>query len=221
VRCATATLVSLYGTVLSNSTKGGIRLSYSKNPLGVRQTALSATSPILMPGAFGGAALLSPGGAPHHSASAAGAAFDPQGMGGGLLGAGHAYRPGAVGGHAFHPGQHQQHSQQQQQQQYYQPHAGTAAGGPGYYAVGGFGGRAPFPGAGGSLALGGLVGAFPKVPDSALASAGSPVWPAVGAAMKQAGPAMRVRGDLAGAADGPACEPHREGEERRAEAVGC
>lgn len=36
VRAATVAMESLYGTMLSNSTKGGIRLSYSKNPLGVR-----------------------------------------------------------------------------------------------------------------------------------------------------------------------------------------
>ncbi|KND03577.1 uncharacterized protein SPPG_01052 [Spizellomyces punctatus DAOM BR117] len=36
VQCATQALVQLYGNPLSNSTKGGIRLSYSKNPLGVR-----------------------------------------------------------------------------------------------------------------------------------------------------------------------------------------
>nr|KAJ3406609.1 cell cycle RNA binding protein whi3 [Polyrhizophydium stewartii] len=35
---ATASLFQLYGNHLSNSTKGGIRLSYSKNPLGVRQS---------------------------------------------------------------------------------------------------------------------------------------------------------------------------------------
>jgi hypothetical protein len=37
VHCATLALHELSGTPLSNSTKGGIRLSYSKNPLGVRQ----------------------------------------------------------------------------------------------------------------------------------------------------------------------------------------
>ncbi|KAJ3040835.1 hypothetical protein HDV00_010450 [Rhizophlyctis rosea] len=37
VQCATQALLQLYGNPLSNSTKGGIRLSYSKNPLGVRQ----------------------------------------------------------------------------------------------------------------------------------------------------------------------------------------
>ncbi|KAI8910113.1 hypothetical protein EDD86DRAFT_204564 [Gorgonomyces haynaldii] len=39
VHFATAALFQLYGTFLSNSTKGGIRLSYSKNPLGVRPPA--------------------------------------------------------------------------------------------------------------------------------------------------------------------------------------
>ncbi len=34
--------------MLSNSTKGGIRLSYSKNPLGVRQPSFSSmTSPVM------------------------------------------------------------------------------------------------------------------------------------------------------------------------------
>ncbi|KAJ3368230.1 hypothetical protein HDU91_000730 [Kappamyces sp. JEL0680] len=37
VHYATQALFQLYGNYLSNSTKGGIRLSYSKNPLGVRQ----------------------------------------------------------------------------------------------------------------------------------------------------------------------------------------
>src|SRR5690606_23700130 len=36
VECATQALTELYGNPLSNSVKGGIRLSYSKNPLGVR-----------------------------------------------------------------------------------------------------------------------------------------------------------------------------------------
>lgn len=36
VACATHAMQDLYGKMLSNSTKGGIRLSYSKNPLGVR-----------------------------------------------------------------------------------------------------------------------------------------------------------------------------------------
>lgn len=36
VTAATLALKNLYGRMLSNSVKGGIRLSYSKNPLGVR-----------------------------------------------------------------------------------------------------------------------------------------------------------------------------------------
>ena len=43
VRAATVAMESLYGTMLSNSTKGGIRLSYSKNPLGVRPTPPMST----------------------------------------------------------------------------------------------------------------------------------------------------------------------------------
>ncbi|RKP25184.1 hypothetical protein SYNPS1DRAFT_29072 [Syncephalis pseudoplumigaleata] len=37
IPCATHAMNELYGVPLSNSVKGGIRLSYSKNPLGVRQ----------------------------------------------------------------------------------------------------------------------------------------------------------------------------------------
>ncbi|TPX60889.1 hypothetical protein PhCBS80983_g01501 [Powellomyces hirtus] len=53
VQCATQALFQLYGNPLSNSTKGGIRLSYSKNPLGVR-TALPtpATTPNMMAAPF-------------------------------------------------------------------------------------------------------------------------------------------------------------------------
>jgi hypothetical protein len=42
VQYATQALFQLYGNPLSNSTKGGIRLSYSKNPLGVRPSAHTA-----------------------------------------------------------------------------------------------------------------------------------------------------------------------------------
>lgn len=38
IPCARKAMDSLYGTLLSSSTKGGIRLSYSKNPLGVRSS---------------------------------------------------------------------------------------------------------------------------------------------------------------------------------------
>ncbi|KAF9365179.1 hypothetical protein BGX34_011073 [Mortierella sp. NVP85] len=38
IECATMALNDLYGNPLSNSVKGGIRLSYSKNPLGVRNS---------------------------------------------------------------------------------------------------------------------------------------------------------------------------------------
>ncbi|KAI8822206.1 uncharacterized protein EV422DRAFT_495144, partial [Fimicolochytrium jonesii] len=49
VQCATQALFQLYGNPLSNSTKGGIRLSYSKNPLGVRASLpASAASVTLM-----------------------------------------------------------------------------------------------------------------------------------------------------------------------------
>ncbi|ORZ01284.1 hypothetical protein BCR43DRAFT_174148 [Syncephalastrum racemosum] len=39
VACASQALQELHGNMLSNSVKGGIRLSFSKNPLGVRQNA--------------------------------------------------------------------------------------------------------------------------------------------------------------------------------------
>ncbi|KAG0294839.1 hypothetical protein BGZ98_001604 [Dissophora globulifera] len=42
--CATQALNDLYGNPLSNSVKGGIRLSYSKNPLGVRNSTPSQLS---------------------------------------------------------------------------------------------------------------------------------------------------------------------------------
>ncbi|KAI8141725.1 hypothetical protein BJV82DRAFT_617292 [Fennellomyces sp. T-0311] len=43
VPCATQALHELYGNPLSNSVKGGIRLSFSKNPLGVRQPSFPGT----------------------------------------------------------------------------------------------------------------------------------------------------------------------------------
>ncbi|KAF9087404.1 hypothetical protein BGX23_008159 [Mortierella sp. AD031] len=44
VECATQALNDLYGNPLSNSVKGGIRLSYSKNPLGVRNSTVNQPS---------------------------------------------------------------------------------------------------------------------------------------------------------------------------------
>ncbi|KAG0204392.1 hypothetical protein BGX28_003644 [Mortierella sp. GBA30] len=44
VECATQALNDLYGNPLSNSVKGGIRLSFSKNPLGVRSSAANQAS---------------------------------------------------------------------------------------------------------------------------------------------------------------------------------
>lgn len=52
VTMATRALNDLYGAALSNSVKGGIRLSFSKNPLGVRSNQQSATGPA--PGANAG-----------------------------------------------------------------------------------------------------------------------------------------------------------------------
>ncbi|KAF9950636.1 hypothetical protein BGZ70_001286 [Mortierella alpina] len=44
VECATQALNDLYGNPLSNSVKGGIRLSFSKNPLGVRNSTSNQPS---------------------------------------------------------------------------------------------------------------------------------------------------------------------------------
>jgi hypothetical protein len=44
IACATNAMDRLYGTLLSTSTKGGIRLSYSKNPLGVRPGSVNTTN---------------------------------------------------------------------------------------------------------------------------------------------------------------------------------
>ncbi|KAF8940203.1 hypothetical protein BGZ47_007827 [Haplosporangium gracile] len=44
VECATQALNDLYGNPLSNSVKGGIRLSFSKNPLGVRNSTINQSS---------------------------------------------------------------------------------------------------------------------------------------------------------------------------------
>ena len=57
VSFATKALNELYGHTLHNSVKGGIRLSFSKNPLGVRTgqaNALSPGSPLGSPGSAGG-----------------------------------------------------------------------------------------------------------------------------------------------------------------------
>lgn len=52
---ATQALSTLYGTLLSNSVKGGMRLSFSKNPLGVRsgQNTMLGSSPLGPPGMLG------------------------------------------------------------------------------------------------------------------------------------------------------------------------
>ncbi|KAF9992690.1 hypothetical protein BGZ79_002768 [Entomortierella chlamydospora] len=44
IDCATQALNDLYGNPLSNSVKGGIRLSYSKNPLGVRSSTTTQSN---------------------------------------------------------------------------------------------------------------------------------------------------------------------------------
>ncbi|KAJ3195760.1 hypothetical protein HK101_011102 [Irineochytrium annulatum] len=46
VRCAHQALVELHGQPLTNSVKGGIRLSFSKNPLGVRQNMMPSIAGI-------------------------------------------------------------------------------------------------------------------------------------------------------------------------------
>ena len=55
INYAAQTLDTLYGTMLTNSIKGGIRLSFSKNPLGVRQGTLSGPNSPLSPHAPGAA----------------------------------------------------------------------------------------------------------------------------------------------------------------------
>lgn len=45
VGCATRAMNDMYGKTLSNSRKGGIRLSFSKNPLGVRNTPAPGSGP--------------------------------------------------------------------------------------------------------------------------------------------------------------------------------
>jgi hypothetical protein len=60
VECASRTLSKLHGHPLSNSVKGGVRLSFSKNPLGVRngqQTGVNSLS-----NGFGGGPVLPPPG---------------------------------------------------------------------------------------------------------------------------------------------------------------
>jgi hypothetical protein len=60
VECASRSLAKLHGHPLSNSVKGGIRLSFSKNPLGVRngqQTGVNG-----LPNAFGSGAVPPPPG---------------------------------------------------------------------------------------------------------------------------------------------------------------
>lgn len=51
VGCATRAMNDMYGKTLSNSRKGGIRLSFSKNPLGVRNTPAPGSGPA---GSMGG-----------------------------------------------------------------------------------------------------------------------------------------------------------------------
>ena len=54
VSFATKALHELYGHMLSNSVKGGIRLSFSKNPLGVRQNQQNGLVSPLSPGSANG-----------------------------------------------------------------------------------------------------------------------------------------------------------------------
>ncbi|KAF7722992.1 hypothetical protein EC973_002462 [Apophysomyces ossiformis] len=72
VNCAAQALQELYGNPLSNSTKGGIRLSFSKNPLGVRQNSINGCTSPSLPGT-GVFAFLGPLGARRESLP-----FDPQ-----------------------------------------------------------------------------------------------------------------------------------------------
>lgn len=68
VSFATKALKELYGHMLHNSVKGGIRLSFSKNPLGVRKDQMSMHSPMSPIGSgfggFGGSAFSTASGPP-------------------------------------------------------------------------------------------------------------------------------------------------------------
>ncbi|KAL0086653.1 hypothetical protein F4703DRAFT_1792888 [Phycomyces blakesleeanus] len=80
VQCATQALQDLHGNMLSNSVKGGIRLSFSKNPLGVRQQNVgngpnSSTSNGIMH--FGMTSPLGPHGFPFGNRRES-LSFDPQ-----------------------------------------------------------------------------------------------------------------------------------------------
>ncbi|KAF8543241.1 hypothetical protein BDD12DRAFT_874864 [Trichophaea hybrida] len=61
---ATKALTELYGRALSNSTKGGVRLSFSKNPLGVRSQPSNGSNSPSAP--RGNSAIPGPAGVPAH-----------------------------------------------------------------------------------------------------------------------------------------------------------
>lgn len=82
VSFATKALNELYGVQLHNSVKGGIRLSFSKNPLGVRSGqpgSANPTSPLTSPGAMSvnGFGSMSPGGFTTASGPPPGLALPP------------------------------------------------------------------------------------------------------------------------------------------------
>lgn len=96
VSFATKALNELYGHTLHNSVKGGIRLSFSKNPLGVRTgqaNALSPGSPLGSPGSGGGFG--GPGAFSGVSGPPPGLGMPPPGLGSPPLSA---TGPGAAGG---------------------------------------------------------------------------------------------------------------------------
>ena len=63
INYAAQSLDNLYGTMLTNSVKGGIRLSFSKNPLGVRREGLNSPSSPLTPHPMGSVGINSGGAA--------------------------------------------------------------------------------------------------------------------------------------------------------------
>ena len=83
VSFATKALQALYGYPLSNSVKGGIRLSFSKNPLGVRTGPAHGVG--AGAGGGGGGGMASPMGTPHSAGCLAGLNGN-NGMGGGAGG---------------------------------------------------------------------------------------------------------------------------------------
>lgn len=116
INYAAQTLDNLYGTMLTNSVKGGIRLSFSKNPLGVRRDQLNGSISPLSPQSMG-SSFSSGNGAPFATANGPPPGLPPP-MPHGQIGFGsvspqsptaRAYdHSSGLSDHAFHPQMHQQ-----------------------------------------------------------------------------------------------------------------